>query len=693
MDNAKGRLSIDFNDGWRFKRLTRESGLDRLDILGPDFDFSCWETISLPHTWNDQDGCSGPDGIKEGGEHYYRGAGGYEKSFFLPPGLMGKRIFLELGGANTVAWVFVNGSPAGVHEGGYSMFRLDITSLLRFDGINRIIIRVSNAPTDYIPPITNQGDFTKMGGIYRKVRLIAVEPVHIELLDLGGPGAYITPCNISKRSADIRLAIGIRNDGEADCRTAVCVEIFGREGGKTPLLSKKVYSELHGHGCEKVELTLRLADPIFWDGVKNPYLYTARVSLSDCGGTPLDAISESFGVRSFYVDPEKGFFLNGVRTDLHGVNYHQDSFESGWAMTDSQRERDYGIMRELGCTTVRLAHYQHDSYEYTLCDRLGLAVWTEIGIVNTVSPDNDTLAVSEAFVKNAEQQLKELIRQCYNHPSVFFIGISNELYQMSDEIFGIYSRLCELARAEDPTRLIVCADNQAYGDFNRLPTDLVGYNKYFGWYIDSGEDALGVWLDKRRSAQSRAVAISEYGGGGAISQHMDNIVWERDIDPWGKRHYECYQASMHENILKQLNSREYLWGKYVWCLFDFASDGRVEGDTVGQNDKGLATRERVPKDAFYLYQSVWSDKPMLRLTQKRFSVRKTPVPIVKAYSNLDEVKLFVDGAFVGVGKRDNTVFTWENVSIKTGAPSKIRVSAMTRDGILLEDAALWEAEE
>ncbi|MDE7211135.1 MAG: glycoside hydrolase family 2 protein, partial [Lachnospiraceae bacterium] len=475
------RTTKGFNDDWKFLKLTQKNGLSGLAMENADFDDRNWERVSLPHTWNDEDGCSGCTGIDEGGEHYYRGMGGYRKTFhFSKEEFFGRRIFLEFEGANTVAELFVNGVSAGVHKGGYAAFRFDITDLVKMDEDNIIAVKVNNAPTDHIAPITNQGDFTKMGGLYRDVNLIAVSPVHIDLMDYGAAGIYCTPQNITDENADIRLLVKIANDSAEDGRVTVKAEITG-SAGNIAAEGETACSIFAGERTG-AELNLKLKTPVLWDGTKNPYLYSAKITLLQ-EGKSVDEYTQTFGVRTYHIDPEDGFFLNGKYVDLHGVNYHQDSFENGWAMTNAQRERDYNMMLDMGCNTVRMAHYQHNRHEYDLCDKLGIAVWTEIGIVNKMSADeSDEWKIADGFKENARQQLTELIRQNYNHPSVIVWGISNELFQMSDEIFDTYTELNALANAEDETRLITFADAQFWGRFLELPADVVGCNRYFGWY-------------------------------------------------------------------------------------------------------------------------------------------------------------------------------------------------------------------
>lgn len=689
-----GRIVISFNSGWRFHKLTKKGGLSELAIETAGFDDSAWENISLPHTWNAIDGADGRTGINEGGEHYYRGLGGYRKAYIFPEEVSGKRIFMEFKGANTVTDLYVNEKFVGRHEGGYSAFRFDITELVKFGMENLFAVKINNAPTEYIAPITDQGDFTKMGGIYRDVNLIAVEPVHINLTDYASSGVYITPQNISEKHSDIDILIKLANEGTEQKAATANVEILDMDGNTVAAGSADIAVAAKSKAA--ATLSIPIENPIFWDGIHNPYLYRAKVTLLE-DGVEQDGITQNFGIRTYHFDADEGFFLNGRYLDLRGVNYHQDSFENGWAMTNEQRDRDYGLMLDMGVTAVRMAHYQHDSYEYDLCDRLGITVWTEIGIVNKISADEtDALTIAGGFAENAKQQLTELIRQNYNHPSVIVWGISNELHQMSNEIFALYAELSELAKAEDTTRNTTYADNQFYGRFMEFSTDVVGYNRYYGWYLDAGDGEFGKWLDSYHGLrEKRPIAVSEYGGGGAISQHKDNIIWSEDIDSWGERHYENYQSVLHEDVWAQFSQRKYLWGKYVWCMFDFASDGREEGDTKGLNDKGLMTRERKPKDAFYFYKSVWNKTPMLHLTEKRFTERPYLVPQIKAYSNAEKVELFVnEKSFGGINRTElapgrSTVFVWKNVEIKKGEENEIRVVATLTDGLILEDSAVW----
>lgn len=612
------------NSGWRFSKV---GGLPEGRQTEPKSDDSGWELVELPHTWNAAD-CTGVSSrAPEYSEGYYRGAGCYRRKVKLPhEQYHGKHVFIEFAGANTTTVLFVNGKKAGVHVGGYSAFRFDITKLVRPGADNQFTVYVSNATSEFVAPIGDCGDFTKMGGIYRAVRLIAVDKLRIALRDNGSSGVYITAKPEADGGAEVRVLVKLENDSAEEKNATVRVTI---SGGAANIQREAKLTIAPGEAS--AEFSLKLPGAHLWDGVRDPFLYSAKIAVLS-GGTALDGVTEQFGVREFSIDREKGFFLNGKHTPLHGVNYHQDSPRAGWAMTNKQRERDYAVMRDMGCNAVRMAHYQHASEEYALCDKLGMCVWTEIGIIGKLCPGEPAEPqLSREFADSAMQQLTELITQTYNHPSVMFYGMSNEIYQMSDSIHSLYEQMYDY--------------------------------------------------------------ISENGGGGAISQHKDNVNWLTDIDPNGERHYENYQSRLHEQIWAQIGSLDYLWAKLIWCMFDFPAAGRREGDTAGINDKGLCTRERVPKDAYWFYRSVWNSEKTCRLTEKRFTERPANVPEVRAYSNAERTELLLNGNSLGFGEvPDNrlpTVFVWKDVKLRSGK-NDLLLRAFYSDGTVLEDGASWE---
>lgn len=684
------RTIREFNNFWKFTKLQDEIGISKKDAISPEYADTSWQFVVLPHTYNSEDGAGRTMDMSENRGDYYHGSVCYRRSLVLSSEeCEGKEVYLEFEGANTVAEVYINGRFVGKHSGGYSAFRFNLTDYICADKDNLIAVIVSNAPTNYIAPIADQGDFTKMGGLYRGVKLIIVDPVHIALNDSGSCGVYIMPHNISESAANINMLVKLDKAEIVEAKA----KIYDPQG--------KLVEELFGRADkDRIMLSGEINYPKLWNGVNDPALYRADITLF-YDGKPVDAVEQKFGIRSYQIDADKGFFLNGKSYPLHGVNYHQDSYESGWAMSDAQRERDYHIIRDMGCTAVRMAHYQHCDHEYSLCDRLGLCVWTEIGIINKMSDDeSDTHVLSNGFADNAKQQLRELIRQNYNHPSVIVWGLSNELHQMTDEIFELYNELYEIACEEDDTRLKTFADNQFYGRFLELPADVVGYNRYFGWYKEAGSaEKFGKWLDLyHNEKEKRPVCLSEYGGGGAISQHKDNVDWKSDIDPVGVRHYENYQSQLHEILWKQFSVRKYLWAQFIWCMFDFASYERVEGDTKSQNDKGLCTRERVPKDAYFFYRSVWSSEKTVYITERRHEYRACDVPFVKVYSNADTVELCINDVSLGRISRcecpnnESTVFVWENVKIKPSTRNKIYAKAYFCDGTSKTDYAFWIGE-
>lgn len=678
-----GRTGEYINDNWLFSKC---GGAQRVKLASPGFDDSGWQTVMLPHTWNSSD-CTGiVDPAPEYSQGYYRGAGCYRRNVFLSnEQYRGREVFVEFGGANTITELYVNGKKAGRHEGGYSAFRFDITKYVRAGTDNLFAVLVSNASSDHIAPICDCGDFTKMGGIYRPVRIVSTSRVHL---------SDFRPCvEVFGDTARVTASIRLENCDPVDTRVTVLAEASG-DGRR--FIARKEYEIPRGAALPG-SLEIMLPEPHLWDGVRDPFLYTLKVSVS-IDGECVDSLSKQFGVRTVEFDRERGFFLNGKHVPLHGVNYHQDDPKTGWAMTQKQRERDYAMMRDMGCNAVRMAHYQHCEEEYALCDRLGLCVWTEIGVIGKLCPGEPAEPViSPEFRESTLGQLRELIDQTSSHPSVIVYGMSNEIYQMSDSIWGLYCEMEQMISSRPDKRAAVYADAQFWGKFRDLPADAVGYNRYFGWYKEAGDvEKFGEWFDRAHQEQSRPLCVSEYGGGGAVSQHKDNIDWLTEIDPNGERHYENYQSYMHERIWAQLSVRDYLWGKFVWCMFDFPAAGRKEGDTAGINDKGLCTRDRVPKDAYWFYRSVWSAAKTCRITEKRFRRRPALVPVVRAYANARRAELFVNGVSMGYGRNTDerlpTVFVWENVQLEQGRENSAVIRAEYSDGSTMEDSASWFGE-
>ncbi|RKI36225.1 glycoside hydrolase family 2 protein [bacterium D16-51] len=674
--NSQTMLTLDLDAKWKFSKI----GVWEEEIaeaVAPEFDDSLYETVSLPHTWNAEDGTCGKEGI------CYRGNGLYRKRLMLSYGEWGqKTVYLSFEGANTVAVVYVNGSMAGRHEGGYSGFRIDITDYLIWGQENVIAVLVDNSETAYIAPIGKEGDFTKFGGIYRDVFLLGVDDVSFNLIENGADGVFVSPVlSEDGREGNVKIHAALRNASAKQRQLNIFSVLKDREG--IEVARGSISLKMEADSVKEVEYFIGIANPHLWNGVRDPYLYIVDTCLVLEGEVLQNVITET-GFRRYDIFGNQ-FYLNGQPYNIHGVNYHQDSSASGWAMTDEEREADYAMMIDMGVTAVRMAHYQHDPYEYQLCDRIGLVVYTEIPLINRAF--SEEFFVDRAlFAENIKQQLTELVCQNYNHPSICFWGISNELYDTDCETSKLYTELCRLALSLDGTRMTIYADNQAGPEYVKrsCAADLVGYNRYDGWYYG---EAGGIcsWVADRQEEDSRPSCISEYGAGGAVTQHMD-LPGQNDIIPNGELHYEEYQAIFHEKAWKDIVLSKNVWGEFIWCMFDFASDSREEGDTKGQNDKGLVTRDRkVKKDAYYFYQSVWGSKKMVHITSSRYQMRPCHVPEIKVYSNAETVELFLNGKSAGVrnARKEegcSTIFTWENIKLLQGRENVIKAVAVFCDG-------------
>lgn len=576
--------------------------MEQWKFLGPDGK----ETqVNLPHTWNAFDG-------QDGGNDYYRGTCHYEKIFAQPEfDRKTEDVYLEFDGVNASAGVSVNGTLLCRHDGGYATFRVNITDVLKEE--NRLSVTVDNSVNKKVYP--QKADFTFYGGIYREVRMLVVSKEHFDLDYLGSKGIKITP-EAKGKDADVRIET-FTNVKDAE----VTVEIKDRDGA---VVAK-------GTGTD---LTLTISDAVRWHGRKNPYLYTADAVLR-VNGEVKDEVTSRFGVRTFSVDPAKGFFLNGEHYPLHGVSRHQDFKAIGNAIAKKNHDEDMALICELGANTIRLAHYQHDQYFYDLCDEKGMVVWAEIPYISEHMPDGR---------ENTIQQMKELIVQNYNHPSIVVWGVSNEITISTKDkrdMLDNHRVLNELCHEMDATRLTTLACYAMCGPFNRSAhiTDLVGWNLYLGWYVP------GLFLNDlflrffHMVYPNRPIGYSEYGAEGMPNLHSKN--------PRRGDHTEEYQAKYHEYMLKCFARHPFMWSTYVWNMFDFAADARNQGGEPGMNHKGLVTFDRkVKKDSFYLYKAYWSDETFVHLCGARRKERPENVTEIKVYSNQPVVSLYSNGELI-----------------------------------------------
>jgi beta-galactosidase len=643
MATAGPRIDRLINSGWKF---TREDAPGASACNRPE---AGWERISLPHTWNALDG-------QDGGNDYYRGVGWYRRHIDIPAALRGKSLFLKFDGVSTVAHVYVNGEPAGGHKGGFGAFCIDISPFVHFGGSNVIAVSVTNARDTAVPPL--RGDFTVFGGMYRGVHLLVLDRLSVSPLDYASPGVYIRQTHVDPLSAVLSVTSVLRNaTGEERTGVLRCVIRDSRgssaAAGETPFALPP--------GSRTVDIPgIVLQSPHLWQGREDPYLYRAEVSLLSHGEVN-DRVVQTLGLRSFRVDPERGFFLNGRPYPLHGVNRHQDREGMGWAIGMKEQREDFRLIADMGCTAVRLAHYQHAQEFYDLCDRGGMVVWAELALV-------DEVRSSDAFAECCRDQLRELIKQNFNHPSIVFWSLSNELIPEGREeaTTTLIAGLNALAKNLDPARYTTLASRGNYDWSLRINTitDVLGYNLYKGWYEKAPED-FGAAVDTLHSRlPGRPFCISEYGAGAGIHQHEFLPTKPEPGGPW---HPEEWQSIVHESIWNAIARRSWIWGSFVWNMFDFASDGRSEGELAGRNDKGLVTYDRKEKkDAFYWYRANWNRSPLVHITGKRFTPRPSGPSEVKVYSNCDSVSLFINGKPVGVKECRAKAVVWRDVEFRKG---------------------------
>ena len=557
--------------------------------------------VDLPHTWNNIDG-------QDGGNDYKRGSCTYQTTFAAPAfDADSQQVWLQFEGVNASAAVTLNGTEVICHDGGYSTFRADITALLAEQ--NTLTVVADNSKNDRVYP--QKADFTFYGGIYRDVSLLVVNRNHIALDYLGSCGVRITP-TVKGSSADIRVQTRVEGEGE--------VEITVTDAAGSTVLT--------GTGTDT---TLTMQHPRLWDGVRDPYLYTCTVRLVRSGEVQ-DEVTQRFGVRSFSVDPQKGFFLNGRAYPLHGVSRHQDRKGLGNAITREMHDEDMQLIKELGANTVRLAHYQHDQYFYDLCDEAGMVVWAEIPYISEHMPGGRANTIS---------QMQELIEQNYNHACIVCWGVSNEITISTKDkrdMLDNHRVLNDLCHKMDDTRLTTLACYAMCGPFNPVAhiTDLVSWNLYLGWYVP-GLFLNDLWMDFFHLCYpNRPLGFSEYGAEGMPNLHSEH--------PRRGDHTEEYQAIYHEYMLRCFERHPWLWSTHVWNMFDFAADARDQGGEPGMNHKGLVTFDRkTKKDSFYLYKAWWSEDPFVHICSKRFAERTRNEIEVKVYSNQKSVALFVNG--------------------------------------------------
>lgn len=594
------RQIYNFNTKWGFSKEALEA---------PTTMPERWNWVNIPHTWNNIDG-------QDGGNDLYRGTAFYAKELEKMDLPKADRYFLEIQGANSSAILYINGKKLANHDGGYSTWRVDITDAL--EDKNLFVFEVENSQNDRVYP--QNADFTFYGGIYRDLNIIAVSESHFDLEYYGTPGIKVTPEVVGK-DAKVEVEVFVKNEKETQ---KLVYTLKDAEGN--------VVAEKETPASETV-VSFEIENVHLWHGKKDPYLYTAEVCLKD--EEVLDNVSARFGCRTFEIHPENGFILNGEEYPLRGVSRHQDRWGIGNALLKEHHDEDMDLICELGATTIRLAHYQHDQYFYNLCDERGMVVWAEIPYISTHMPNGR---------ENTISQMKELVVQNYNHPSIIVWGLSNEITMHGDSDEDLRENhviLNDLVHEMDKTRLttMACVSMCSMDDpYVQIP-DTVSYNHYFGWYGgDTSQN--GPWFDEFHAKYPNIpIGCSEYG--------CEALNWHTS-DPQQGDYTEEYQAYYHEELIKQLYTRKYMWATHVWNMFDFGADSRNEGGENGQNHKGLITFDRkYKKDSFYAYKAWLSDEPFVHICGKRYVDRVEETTKVTVYSNQPEVELFANGVSLG----------------------------------------------
>jgi beta-galactosidase len=682
---AAPRTDTRLDSGWRFQQGD-PAALSGQAMSPADANWidSSWQAVSVPHNWGWEQAQVGKD--------FYRGPSWYRRELDVAPE-SGKRYFLKFEAASLVADVYLNGKSIGEHRGGFGAFCFEITTNLSASGTNFLAVRVDNTKFPDIAPLS--GDFSVYGGLYRPVHLIVTGDEDFTLTDHGSPGVEWLQTSVNQTQAVLDVTAQISSTDKKSQSRTLTATVFDADGNRIAGAEQKI-TLAHG---DTAPYTLRVTvpQPHLWNGRKDPYLYKAVVELREVNPVAkeilladvqtnlstvvIDSVEQQIGLRYYSVDPDKGFFLNGQPYHLHGVDKHQDRFNEGWAVSEADLDEDISLLKEIGATVIRCAHYQHSDYFYSLCDKAGILVWAEIPQVNEINS-------STAFEDTSRNQLLDLIRQNVNHPSIFVWSLFNEIRANTPDPHRELQDLRNVAHGEDPTRPTIAATCISdLPEMNKIP-DLLGWNIYPGWYSGWGtKDEFAASLDKRRyDSQSGGICISEYGAGANTTQHEDNPRQPVTTSQW---HPEEWQAIVHETAWAALKARPFIWGTFVWNLCDFAVSTRHEGGIPGRNDKGLVTYDRkTKKDAFFFYKANWNDEPMVYITSRRFTERTNVVTDVKIYSNARTAELFLNGASQGVQTNDdNSVFIWKSVQLKPGE-NAVEARA-TKDGQPVTDNCIW----
>ena len=662
---AEGRKVESFNSGWSFKKAPAEK---ELALNAPKWE-SGWSEVEIPHTWNAKD-------MQVQANNFYEGAAYYKKNYFFPADLKGKRVFLRFEGIGSCAEVFVNGMLATSHKGGYSAFACEISPLLKVGEENEIIVKADNKSRPDVIPV-NHNLFGVYGGIYRPVWLIVTEPYNISVIDCASPGVYITQKNVSKKQADVKVKVKLDNGTLQPVPVTLQNTIYDQEGKQIATNSQSF--ELTAQGEQAYESSFTIKKPTLWQGRENPYLYKV-VSRLIKDGQVIDEMVQPLGLRKYEIVAGKGFYLNGEKYPMYGVTRHQDWWGLGSALKNENHDFDLATIMDVGATTVRFAHYQQSDYLYSRCDSLGLIIWAEIPFVNRVTGQE---------AENCRNQLREMIRQSFNHPSIYVWGLHNEVYQPHQYTKELAQSLHDLAKTEDPDRYTVSVNG--YGHMEHpvnLVADIQGMNRYFGWYEKKIQD-IKPWVEGlEKEYPHQKLMLTEYGADANLNHQTEYLG---DALNWTKEFYpETFATKTHEYQWSVIAAHPYIIASYLWNTFDFCAPMWVRGGVPARNMKGLVTFDRkIKKDSYFWYKANWSKEPVLFLTQRRNWDREKKETSITVYSNIGTPTVYLNGKELsGIREGYTRVhYIIDNVTLDMG--KNIVKTVVVKDGKTYEDEIEW----
>nr|WP_302586677.1 glycoside hydrolase family 2 TIM barrel-domain containing protein [Parabacteroides goldsteinii] len=662
---AEGRKVESFNSGWSFKKAPAEK---ELAINAPKWDKG-WSEVEIPHTWNAKD-------MQVQANSFYEGAAYYKKQYFFPAELKHKRVFLRFEGVGSCAEVFVNGMLATSHKGGYSAFACEISPLLKAGEENEIIVKADNKSRPDVIPV-NHNLFGVYGGIYRPVWLVVTEPCNISVTDCASPGVYVTQKNVSKKQADVKVKVKLDNGTLQPVPVTLQNTIYDQEGKQVATHSQSF--ELSAQGEQAYESSFTIKKPTLWQGRENPYLYKV-VSRLIKDGQVIDEMVQPLGLRKYEIVAGKGFYLNGEKYPMYGVTRHQDWWGLGSALKNENHDFDLATIMDVGATTVRFAHYQQSDYLYSRCDSLGLIIWAEIPFVNRVTGQE---------AENCRNQLREMIRQSFNHPSIYVWGLHNEVYQPHQYTKELTQSLHDLAKTEDPDRYTVSVNG--YGHMEHpvnLVADIQGMNRYFGWYEKKIQD-IKPWVENlEKEYPHQKLMLTEYGADANLNHQTEYLG---DALNWTKEFYpETFATKTHEYQWSVIAAHPYIIASYLWNTFDFCAPMWVRGGVPARNMKGLVTFDRkIKKDSYFWYKANWSKEPVLYLTQRRNWDREKKETSVTVYSNIGTPKVYLNGKeLTGIREGYTPVhYIIDNITLDMG--KNIVKTVVVKDGKTYEDEIEW----